>query len=174
MIRKATERDIPAALALFSAAKAIMRSDGNATQWSDNYPNEEIVRSDISKGGAYIVEREGAPEGYFAMLPSPEPTYSSINGEWLDATSPYLVIHRVASTPGSHGVFREIIEYAASHSANLRIDTHRDNSIMRHVIEKAGFSYRGIIHLADGSERLAYQRIANECTNGVTTLISTK
>ena len=160
MIRKATERDIPAALALCKAAKAIMRSDGNTTQWGDNYPNEEIVRSDISKEGGYIVEREDVAEGYFAMLPSPEPTYSSIDGKWLDDTAPYLVIHCVASTAGSHGVFREIIEYALSASANIRIDTHRDNSIMRHVIAKAGFSYCGIILLPDGSERLAYQRIS--------------
>ena len=159
MIRKATEQDIPAALALFSAAKSIMRSDGNPTQWAGNYPNEEIVRSDISKGGAYIIERDGVPEGYFTMLPSPEPTYSSIDGEWIDDTSPYLVIHRIASTPGSHGIFRKIIEYAGSRSANIRIDTHRDNNIMRHVIGKAGFSYCGIILLADGSERLAFQKI---------------
>ena len=59
MIRKATEKDIPAAMELFSAAKSIMRSDGNMTQWEDGYPNEGIVRSDISKAGAYIVEHEG-------------------------------------------------------------------------------------------------------------------
>ena len=142
---------------LFTAAKSIMRSDGNMTQWEGNYPNEEIVRSDISKGGAHIVEQDGKPVGYFTLLPSPEPTYSSINGKWLDDTAPYFVIHRIASFPESHGVFREIIEYALSVSDNLRIDTHRDNHIMRHVIEKAGFAYCGIINLSDGSERLAYQ-----------------
>ena len=68
-------------------------------------------------------------------------------------------IHRIASTPESHGVFRRIIEYALSVSGNLRIDTHRDNRIMRRLIEKAGFSYCGVIVLADGSERLAYQKI---------------
>ena len=31
MIRKATEKDIPAAMELFTAAKSIMRSDGNST-----------------------------------------------------------------------------------------------------------------------------------------------
>ena len=147
MIRKATEKDIPAAMELFTAAKSIMRSDGNMTQWEGNYPNEEIVRSDRK------------PVGYFALLPSPEPTYSSINGKWLDDTAPYFVIHRIASSPESHGVFREIIEYALSVSGNLRIDTHRDNRIMRHVIERAGFSYCGVINLPDGSERLAYQMI---------------
>ena len=160
MIRKATENDIPAAMELFTAAKGIMRSDGNMTQWEDGYPNEEIVRSDISRGGAHIVEQEGRPIGYFALLPSPEPTYSSIGGKWLDDTAPYFVIHRIASSPESHGVFREIIEYALTVSGNLRIDTHRDNRIMRHVIEKAGFIYCGVIHLEDGSERLAFQMSA--------------
>ena len=69
------------------------------------------------------------------------------------------MIHRIASSPESHGVFREIIEYALSVSGNLRIDTHRDNRIMRYVIERAGFSYCGVINLPDGSERLAYQMI---------------
>lgn len=159
MIRKATEKDIQAAMELFTAAKSIMRSDGNMTQWEGNYPNEVIVRSDISKDGAHIIEHDGKPVGYFALLPSPEPTYSSINGKWLDDSAPYYVIHRIASSPDSHGVFREIIEYSLSVSCNLRIDTHRDNHIMRHVIEKAGFLYCGVINLADGSERLAFQKM---------------
>ena len=150
MIRKATEQDIPAAMDLFIAAKFIMRSSGNLAQWEDGYPNEEIVRSDIRKGGAHIVERNCQTVGYFALLPSPEPTYSSIQGKWLDDEAPYYVIHRIASSPDSHGVFKEIIEYSLS---------HRDNCIMRHLIKKAGFSYRGVINLADGSERLAYQRV---------------
>lgn len=160
MIRKATEQDIQSALDLFTAAKAIMRSSGNLTQWEYGYPNADIVRSDIRKGGAHIVEREGKPAGYFALLPSPEPTYSSIQGKWLDDEAEYSVIHRIAGSAASHGIFSEIIEYAASVSPNLRIDTHRDNRIMRHLIEKAGFEYCGIIHLADGSERLAFQKVA--------------
>ena len=42
--------------------------------------------------------------------------------------------------------------------SNIRIDTHRDNRIMRHNIEKHGFAYCGIIYLANGDERLAYQK----------------
>lgn len=50
MIRKATEKDIPAAMELFTAAKSIMRSDGNSAQWGDGYPDAGIVRTDISMG----------------------------------------------------------------------------------------------------------------------------
>lgn len=57
MIRKATEKDIPAAMELFTAAKSIMRSDGNSAQWGDGYPDAGIVRTDISMGGAHIIAR---------------------------------------------------------------------------------------------------------------------
>ena len=94
---------------------------------------------------------------YFALLPSPEPTYDVIDGAWL-TDEPYGVIHRMASYPEVHGIFSTIINYAASRFAHLRIDTHRDNRIMQHLIEKHGFTYCGIIWLDDGSERLAYER----------------
>ena len=98
-----------------------------------------------------------SPIAYFALLPSPEPTYDVIEGAWL-TDEPYGVIHRMASYPEAHGIFSTIIDYAASRYAHLRIDTHRDNRIMRHLIEKHGFTYCGIIWLEDGTERLAYER----------------
>ena len=94
---------------------------------------------------------------YFALLPSPEPTYATIDGAWLTDES-YGVIHRMASYPDVHGVFAAILDFAASRYARLRIDTHRDNRIMRHLIEKHGFTYCGIIQLPDGTDRLAYER----------------
>ncbi len=38
-------------------------------------------------------------------------------------------------------------------------DTHRDNHIMQHNILKHGFQYCGVILLANGDERLAYQKM---------------
>ena len=95
--------------------------------------------------------------GYFALLPSPEPTYNVIDGAWL-TDAPYGVIHRMASYPDVHGIFATIMDFAAARHAHLRIDTHRDNRIMRHLIEKHGFTYCGVIWLPDGTERLAYER----------------
>jgi hypothetical protein len=94
---------------------------------------------------------------YFALLPSPEPTYSHIDGAWL-TNEPYGVIHRIASYPEVHGIFSAIIDFAAARYPHLRIDTHRDNRIMQHLIDTAGFTYCGIIWLEDGTERLAYER----------------
>ena len=97
------------------------------------------------------------PVAYFALLPSPEPTYDYIDGAWL-TDEPYGVIHRIASYPDVHGVFSAIIDFAAARYPHLRIDTHRDNRIMQHVIAAAGFTPCGIIWLPDGTERLAYER----------------
>ncbi|MCR4860503.1 MAG: N-acetyltransferase [Bacteroidales bacterium] len=160
-IRKAIPGDLPVLMEILDAAKAIMRSDGNVSQWAGAYPDEPAVLRDIDGGwGHVLLDGEGRPAGYFAMIPSPEPTYARIEGgAWLDDALPYLVIHRIASRPEVHGVFAAIIDFAASACGNLRIDTHRDNRIMQHNILKHGFSYCGIIHLADGDERLAYQRL---------------
>ena len=137
-------------------------------------PRASLGRDDkvITPGHGYAVNRsngssvissgaEGGVEksivAYFALLPSPEPTYSYIEGAWL-TDEPYGVIHRMASYPEVHGIFSTVIDYAAARYAHLRIDTHRDNRIMQHLIGKHGFTYCGIIWLPDGTERLAYER----------------
>jgi RimJ/RimL family protein N-acetyltransferase len=50
------------------------------------------------------------------------------------------------------------MDFCFAHDSNIRIDTHRDNQIMQHVILKQGFTYCGIIYLLSGDERLAYQK----------------
>lgn len=137
-----------------------MRSDGNLGQWVNGYPSEEIIRQDIDASFGHVLEENGRIVGYFAFVPSPEPTYAEIfGGQWLDDTAPYHVIHRIGSFPEVHGVFSAIMGFAFSRDRNIRIDTHRDNRIMQHNILKHRFSYCGIIYLESGDERLAYQRI---------------
>ena len=152
------ESDIPAILPVLDAARRIMRESGNPSQWADGYPSAEAIRKDIERDGGFVIEDDGKIVAYFAFLPSPEPTYDVIEGgSWLDDTQPYHVIHRIASYPDSRGVFSDIIAWSREREHNLRIDTHRDNRIMQHCIQKAGFRYCGIIYLANGDERLAYQ-----------------
>ena len=137
-----------------------MHENGNPNQWTDGYPSEDTILTDIARNGGFVMEDNGTIVAYFAFLPSPEPTYNMIvGGTWLDKELPYHVIHRIASYPEVHGVFSGIISWCLEREHNLRIDTHRDNRIMQHCILKAGFQYCGIIHLANGDERLAYQMI---------------
>jgi hypothetical protein len=172
VIRPATPADLPALRPVFEAAKGIMRADGNLTQWAaPGFPDDSLLLRDIARGGGFVIESAVPSEnpsvilseakesvvGYFALLPSPEPTYSYIDGAWL-TDAPYGVIHRMASYPDVHGIFPAVLDFAAARYAHLRIDTHRDNRIMQHLIEKHGFTYCGIIWLEDGTERLAYER----------------
>ena len=159
IIRHAIPDDIPAIMNVMEAARQTMRSTGNLHQWDDGYPSEEIIKADMDKGGGYVMADDNHVVAYFAFLESPEPTYCKIyDGQWLDDKRPYHVIHRIASYPEVHHVFADIMQFAFSNSMNVRIDTHRDNIIMQHNIKKHGFTYCGIIHLASGDERLAYQK----------------
>ena len=159
-IRRAIAPDIQAIMTVLEAAKGIMRADGNMHQWADGYPSTQVIQDDIDKQQGYVLEEDSRVVGYFTFMPSPEPTYSTIyGGAWLDDRQPYHVIHRIASFPEVHGVFAAIMDFAFTHDRNIRIDTHEDNHIMQHNILKHGFSYCGIIYLASGDPRLAYQKI---------------
>lgn len=162
-VRPASAQELPQIMEVLSAAKTIMRSDGNMNQWTGDYPSEEIVLSDISRGHGFVVEDGSKVVGYFACIPSPEPTYAKIyEGQWLDDNLPYHVIHRIGSLPNVHGVFKSIMDWCFEKDPNIRIDTHRDNKIMRHNILKEGFTYCGIIYLENGDERLAYQKLLRQ------------
>ena len=162
-VRKATPTDVAEIMKVMDAAKKIMRQSGNMHQWDNGYPSEAVILSDMEKDGGFVVEDDGKLVGYFAFLPSPEPTYARIfEGEWLDDTQPYHVVHRIASYPDAHGIFSSIMDFCFSRDSNIRIDTHRDNTIMQHNIAKHGFTYCGIIYLASGDERLASQKLSQE------------
>ncbi len=159
-VRLAAVEDLRDIMAVLDAARGIMRASGNMYQWKDGYPSEEIILADIAAACGYVITDDDAVVAYFAFIPSPEPTYDKIyDGAWLDDEKPYHVIHRIGSRPDSHGVFRAIMDFALREDGNIRIDTHRDNKIMQHNILKSGFTYCGIIYLASGDERLAYQRV---------------
>ena len=163
IIREAVTADTTQIMEVMEAAKMIMRSSGNMQQWANGYPSVDAIASDMEKHSGFVVEHDGRIVGYFAFLPSPDPTYLKIyNGKWVDDTLPYHVVHRIASYPDVHGIFADIMDFCFSHDANIRIDTHKDNRIMQHNLEKHGFTYCGIIHLASGDERLAYQKLRQE------------
>lgn len=156
-IRLAVEGDVERIMDVLAVAKQKMRDSGNVNQWVGGYPTIEAVLHDIERDGGFVVEEDGVVVAYFAMLPSPEPTYAKIyEGAWLN-DKPYHVVHRMGSLATVHGIFKDVMDYCFEVDHNIRVDTHLDNKIMQHLIEKYGFVYCGIIYLANGDERLAYQ-----------------
>ena len=156
-------------MALYREARQIQLDSGNLHQWREGFPSEDVVRSDIDRGVSYVVEERPAADdvvtrarivGAFAFIPGEDPTYRVIEGgAWLDNSRPYATIHRLGSLKSAHGVANACFDWSWARCPNLRIDTHEDNAIMRHCVEKAGFRYCGIIHLLNGDPRLAFQKI---------------
>lgn len=159
VIRKAMMKDVPCIMQLIEFGRQKMRACGNMEQWTEGNPKQALIENDIRCGNIYIMEEDGEPVATFAFIEGPDVTYAQIyEGEWKDADSPYHVIHRMASKPNVSGVFNDVLEFCFSQTDNIRLDTHRQNVIMRTALEKFGFEYCGIIYLLDGAERLAYQR----------------
>lgn len=159
-IRPSEAGDLPVLMELYDCGRAIMRRSGNLKQWTGGYPSENLVREDIRRGHSFLcLDGEGRPVGTFAFIPGSDPTYARIyGGEWLDDVRPYATIHRLASRGEVAGVAEACLRWCYAQVPNLRADTHRDNRIMQHILLKHGFRYCGIIYLANGDERLAYQK----------------
>ncbi len=157
-IKKATADDVQTVLNLIESGREIMIASGNIHQWDANHPSKEQIETDIVNSNSYLLLEDNLPIATWAFIPGPDPTYSIIyNGKWLNDNH-YHVIHRVASLPQYHGVMDNVLNWCFSKDSNIRIDTHKDNKIMQHCLEKYGFTYCGIIHLQNGDKRLAYQK----------------
>jgi RimJ/RimL family protein N-acetyltransferase len=158
-IRKTEETDLEKILQIYSHAREAMKKNGNPTQWGDTRPSEATIRKDIQDGNSYVVEENGRICGVFSFIIGEEPTYARIEqGQWKN-DAPYGTIHRVASDGTEKGILLHCLEYCEQQISNIRIDTHNDNRIMQHLLEKAGYEKCGIIYVEDGSPRIAYQKV---------------
>ena len=157
-IQHATMEQLPTILAIYDHARRYMRLQGNPTQWSGGYPDETTLRKDISKKQLYVCMENGELLGVFCYFFGNDPTYQHIyEGNWLN-DAPYGVLHRIAVAAHRKGVASFCYDFCFSQCHNLKVDTHRDNIPMQKSLAKNGFSYCGIIYLASGDERLAYQK----------------
>lgn len=157
-IRRTTIDDLDAIEKIYAGAREQMKLDGNPNQWKDSSPSISAVIADIENGNSYVMEYGGRICAVFSFIIGEDATYRIIeSGEWKNDL-PYGTIHRIASDRTVRGVFSKCLEYCLTLIGNIRIDTHKDNAIMRHLVEKYGFEHCGIIYIADGSERIAYQK----------------
>lgn len=156
-VQKATKDQLTEILSVFDAARRFMRQNGNPSQWTGGYPQKGIIEKDIEDGVLYTVTNNGEIVGVFVFFVGEDETYKKIDGEWKDVTTPYGVMHKVASNGKARGVFGCALEFCKKSTLNIRIDTHEDNKKMQEVLEKNGFSRCGIIITHNGTPRIAYQ-----------------
>lgn len=138
----------------------------NIDQWQDGYPDESVMLADIEHYESYVVKNEGEILATAMFTTRLEPTYSIIEGNWLtEKDSTYGVIHRMAikSEYRKHGIAQYIFDefenqLIENSIKSMRIDTHKDNIGIQKLLKKRGYTYCGIIYVANGSKRLAFER----------------
>ena len=172
-IRKAEKRDLPRIHEIYAIARQFMRDNGNHAQWGEGDRPEELLEDDIRQGNLYVLEEGMNGEdtdnaenimsekihAVFVFAEGPDPVYKRIEqGSWKSDTE-YSVVHRVASDGTVRNVLGQIMDYCKAQISHLRIDTHENNKVMQHVLEKCEFERCGIVQVPDGSPRIAYEWI---------------
>lgn len=156
-IEHAQMNDLSRIEEIYAFARAFMARTGNPNQWGNTHPPVSRLLQDIEQEKLYVVKTGEQTHGVFYFAVEEDPTYAQIfDGGW-HSRKPYGVIHRIASD-GSRGILNAAVNFARMQTDYLRIDTHEDNHVMQNAVRKQGFRYCGIIYIADGTPRLAYDR----------------
>lgn len=143
---------------LIDSSRNYMRKNGNLVQWTNGYPSIDIMKTSIDKNELFICKEKNGIHGVFCWSMDADPNYTYIEGgKWLNEEK-YGVIHRVAGDGMIKSLGKKIIEWCYSQHPNVRIDTHESNLPMRRILEEMEFQYCGIIYVADGTPRLAFQK----------------
>lgn len=160
-LRKAEQGDFDICWQCIEDAKAYHKSLG-FEQWNSDYPTKQTILDDIARNRGYVFVSEQKVTGYCCIDTEGEPAYQKIEGAWK-TDRPYAVIHRMAFSAKSRGTgmskeaFHLIKEFCLSNDITaVRIDTQEENKVMRHILEREGFEYCGLIYF-DGGAKLAYE-----------------
>lgn len=158
-IRHAVLADLDRVMEIYEIAKSHMKKSGNPNQWNGSYPERSLLESDIERECLYVYEDLSGVHAVFVLALGEEPTYRYIEGGAWPNAAPYGTIHRLASDGSVRGMFAKCLEFCLMVVPQLRADTHADNRTMQHLLEKHGFVRCGIVYVADGSPRIAYQYV---------------
>ena len=164
-IRKTTTDDIGAIMKIIEQAQANFKKAG-IDQWQDGYPNRGSIERDIENEESYVLIMDGEIAATGVVSFREEEAYNRIyEGRWRSAGG-YAVIHRVAVAEKYQGrqlssAFMELAERLCRERGlrSVRADTHEQNLPMQTVLKSNGFQYCGVVYLASGAKRLAFEKV---------------
>lgn len=163
--RRSQAQDLVQIMAIIKQAQEYLKSAG-IDQWQNGYPNQDIVLQDIKLGNSYVLTKDGEVVGTAVLEFDGDSNYDTIyEGAWL-TDGHYGAIHRIAISNYYKGsgfasqIIQAMIDLCQKRGTpSLRVDTHKDNQSMQRMLQKNGFHYCGVIYLADGSPRIAFERV---------------
>ncbi|MGL5439800.1 MAG: GNAT family N-acetyltransferase [Filifactoraceae bacterium] len=167
-IKYAVVNDAHKVMYVIKDAQLLLKSEG-VDQWQNGFPNIDVIKSDIENRESFVCcEEDGTIVGFFSISFEEEESYREIfNGEWLQDGNNYATIHRTGISSVSRGrglstkIFHFCEKLAIDHKVDsIRIDTHKDNKRMRHIIIKNGFEHCGDIVLFNSNDkRVVYEKL---------------
>ena len=160
--RKASVSEVPQIWEIIQQAIVRRKNDGSE-QWQDGYPNEDVIKQDITKGIGYVLIDDNIVAGYAAILFNDEPAYEQLKGTWL-TNGDFAVVHRVAISDDylGKGLAQKIFLFTedlakGNNIFSIKVDTNFDNIPMLKILEKLGYTYCGEVTFR-GSFRKAFEK----------------
>ena len=163
--RLANLNDIDEVMIAVEDARALLKEEGNG-QWQFGYPSRDDFINDIKNNNLYVVlTNDGEIASVCAITGYEEAYMHMYEGKWLTDYE-YLVMHRVAVKAKYRGqgygkaLFEVFIDVAKNKGIkSLRIDTHKNNSLLLHLFDLFGFIYCGKAILPPDKDRVMYEKI---------------
>ena len=158
LIRAAIINDLEVIASLAKIVRSDMVSKG-LNQWVGDYPNIDNFRSDLDKGGLFVLVEADKIVGSCSILKENDIAYKEVVWNGKNA----LVIHRILIDPAyqGKGFGKEMVNFAYKKVLNegydsLKIDTHPDNIKMQKMLKGLSFEFRGYLASIN---RLAYEKL---------------
>jgi len=167
--RHAELEDIPRVMEIVADAKRSLKKH-RVDQWQGDYPTAAAFEQDVANDELYVLCHGEDIAGFLMVTSRPEPCYDDItDGKW-SSDAPYCVMHRtaVAAEYRGSGMAEYLVRCAEDISRKsgvkyLRVDTHRKNKPMQHLLRESGFRYRGNILVSSepghDPARQAYEKL---------------
>lgn len=165
-VRTSEIKDLSRVMDLINQGKEYFKSH-NISQWQNGYPDINTILNDILAGNSYVLSKHSYVYGTMYFNIGIEPNYMRIyKGNWRTIARQYGYIHRLAidNNHKAHGCAKMLLDYCVSlckqsDIASIRLDIQKNNTPMKQFVLKNGFVYCGIIHLPNGQEREAYEKL---------------
>lgn len=153
MIRKATEKDIPAIAAIYEDIHTEEEAGRLTIGWERGvYPTEQTASDSVAKGDMFVCERGGHIVGAAKINKEQVDVYYGAPWEYAAADDAVMVLHTLVVSPKvqTSGIGKEFVKFyekyaLAEDCPYLRMDTNERNKRARAFYKKMGYKEIDIV-----------------------------
>ncbi|WP_171011339.1 GNAT family N-acetyltransferase [Haloimpatiens lingqiaonensis] len=153
-IVQASISDLKEIMCLIKNCVKKMNEEGS-NQWDESYPNEQVIKEDISSGYLFAAKFNDKIIGIVVLNHIEAKEYSDIN--WTDSQGKIMVIHRMAVDIHwqRKGVAKALMCFSENFARNnkftsIRTDTYIENEKMQSMFKNLGYKKVGQVFFNNG------------------------